>query len=338
MKKNRDVFDVMKIVLSLFVVGIHTELFVEILNPIFRMAVPLYFITSSYFFFGKIHFIKSNEVKRLYLKEFVKRNLRLYAFWFILLFPVTVILRGWQNQKLVFVCIDIIKRFLFNSTFRASWYIMALIIGVSVVYFLSKIIPDKIIFWGSFSIYVIACLVSNYYGLFSHDFIIIRLYEWYMRHFVSLLNSWPISLIWICIGKMIAEKDKENYMNLEFYVIVGVLSFVCLYFEQLYILNKDISKVNDCYFSLIPLCWMIFLIIKNMNFTCKKAFALRKLSTILYVTHASTIDILNAMLKVFNIRNSLLTFILVIVIGIVIYHMISILEKNKYFKWLKYSY
>lgn len=215
---------------------------------------------------------------------------------------------------------------------------MALIIGISAIYYMSMLFSDKRILFVCTIIYCVLCLTSNYYGLFSADSGLIILYERYVACFGSLTNSWLASLLWICLGKIIAAKENTGKYNLKVLVSIGVFSFFGLYIEQIFILKASISKENDCYFFLIPLCIAIFLIILKLDIICEKAYVLRKMSTILYVTHASMITVVSFMLKIFEINSNFLVFIVTMIIGLGIYSLIDTLEKRKIFGWIKYSY
>jgi len=76
-------FDLTKFVLSFFVVAIHTELFGEYIYPIVRIAVPLYFIISSYIFFenlkGKDSKEKNQILKKIYKKKFIALSFLVYS-------------------------------------------------------------------------------------------------------------------------------------------------------------------------------------------------------------------------------------------------------------------
>lgn len=78
-RDNIDVFDVAKFIMAIMVVSIHT-LGKYAIYPIFRIAVPLFFMISSFLFFSNSK--KNNGTK--YLKKFCIRNIKLY--FFILLF------------------------------------------------------------------------------------------------------------------------------------------------------------------------------------------------------------------------------------------------------------
>ena len=52
-RKNYDIFDLTKFILSLFIVAIHNSIIPDILSPCARIAVPLFFMISSYLFFER---------------------------------------------------------------------------------------------------------------------------------------------------------------------------------------------------------------------------------------------------------------------------------------------
>ena len=90
---NIDAFDVAKLLLSIFVVAIHAQLLPELLNPLFRVAVPLFVMMSGFLLFGKLGRAEGESAKRRQLLLFIKRNLFLYMFWFIVLLPLTIYAR-----------------------------------------------------------------------------------------------------------------------------------------------------------------------------------------------------------------------------------------------------
>lgn len=65
-------FDVLKIVLAIFIVAIHTTPVTISVRPILRLAVPIFFILSSYLFFSKQSHIESSEEKAYALKKFIR--------------------------------------------------------------------------------------------------------------------------------------------------------------------------------------------------------------------------------------------------------------------------
>lgn len=50
---NYDAVDLLKIILAFFIIQIHSSFYFDWMKPIIRIAVPVYFITSAFFFFEK---------------------------------------------------------------------------------------------------------------------------------------------------------------------------------------------------------------------------------------------------------------------------------------------
>jgi peptidoglycan/LPS O-acetylase OafA/YrhL len=78
-KKNYDVLDLTKFILSFLIVAIHTSLFPHILYPWLRVAVPLFFVISSFLLFSKINSSTSVD-KRKIVRKFIVRQIKLYLF------------------------------------------------------------------------------------------------------------------------------------------------------------------------------------------------------------------------------------------------------------------
>lgn len=84
--KNGDgsVFDILKYMLSVMVVCIHVNKLPDWYNPILRIAVPLFFMMTSYFFFKKQRYSLDGD-RQKNLLQFIKRNILLFLFWTVLL-------------------------------------------------------------------------------------------------------------------------------------------------------------------------------------------------------------------------------------------------------------
>jgi len=162
MKVNKNI-DILKYLISMMVIMIHVGYSYEL--PILRSAVPVFFIISSYLFFSKIQDLNNDIERKHYYYHFFKRALRLYLFWFIALLPFTIVVRGWYDMTFLNVLKEIAVGILFKSTFPASWYISAYVIGISISFYLKK-------YEGAAAIvglvcYILSCLQSNYFYLFD---------------------------------------------------------------------------------------------------------------------------------------------------------------------------
>ena len=158
--------DILKFVLSLFIVAVHFA-DIAMLSPILRCAVPLFFMLSSFFFFKKYDGVVSTKEKNAVLLKYIKRNLVLYLFWFIVLLPYTIILRGWFDEALIPGVLKVCRSFIFSSTFPASWYIMATIIGTSLIALTDRTFNKRFVFIVALLAYAFCCISSNYGKMIS---------------------------------------------------------------------------------------------------------------------------------------------------------------------------
>ena len=329
-KSNIDIFDIAKFILSFFIVAIHTELFPSVLYPWLRIAVPLFFIISSYLFFSKLNKTDTTNHNGI-LKKFVKRNLVLYGIWFIILLPFTVYVRKeWFEEGIFKGLLYSVRGLIFGSTFRASWYIMALVISVSIIYFLSKKISNIVILILSSLVYVVCCLTSNYYNLVEMSSLSF-LCSASDKVFGGMSTSFCSALFWIVIGKIFVEKNcvclKRKALAL--CTVAGCISLFAEY-KILEIFVKP--TVNDTYFSLMFVCPCIFsllLLLKNKKI--QGASWARKSSTITYMMHCEIAMCVSFVLGRFHISNSLLLFASTSVICVIIsYCIIKLSETNKF--------
>ena len=341
--KNYDIFDLVKFILSLFIVSLHSGIVPDILIPVIRTAVPLFFIISSYLFFEKKSALAENSAGGGTLRRFVSRNLKLYFFWAVVLLPVTVVydihtdLASEIRYSALEMMIRYVQRFLFTA-FPASWYIIASVIAVIVLYRIPKKYNSVMLVF-SFALYIICCISSNYYYLFGTDSAIIKFDSiftlvFYLPPYLSFL----VAFIWIGIGKVCAE-SKIAIAPMVRRIVIGILA-IMLYLEYFAIRIFSLSRTNDCYIMLVPLCFFIFLELKSAdNFKAKNAVTLRKMSTIIYCSHITVIRICSSVLKyIFHYSNRVMVFAITQLICMMACVIIFNLEKKHVFSLLKYSH
>lgn len=338
-KKERNAtFDLVKLILALFVVAIHSQLYPQILNPLLRLAVPLFFIISSYFFFGKLKSITEKTEKRRALWRFIKRNITLYAFYFIVLLPHTLYFRNYFSNGVLKGILVLIKSLLFASTFSASWYIQATIFATLIIFFLSRKMKNSILLIITLLIYLLVCVRSSYWELISGYGGINKIAACYEYFFGSPIVSAPAALLWITLGKCFAESKWDINKNLK-YALLPL--FTILLFIEGEIVKRITEKLNpDCYVFLIPVAILVFLIIKDINIKSNVVFQnFGKLSVIIYTTHSVYVTVFNFIFKnILSYQNNIIIFVSVAVFSICTGIVILYLEKYKYFKWLKFAY
>ena len=328
--KVNSVYDILKIILAIMVVLIHGNIFPNILYPWLRIAVPLFFVMSSYFLFSKLNKEKDNQKKKIIIKSFVLRNLKLYLIWFIILLPITLEIKKYFVDYSFFKGLIILLRdFIFSSTFCSSWFIIALIEGCIILYFCSKKISNKLLLIGSFVIYLFITIISTYTFIIPDNKII-----YYFKMIIPApCNSFLVSFMWMMIGKMFAEK-KINY-GYKTNTIIFIISGILLFIEWIFVKNKTNIFTFDCYILLIPFVISIYWFVSNIKpFYYEYSIMLRNISTVMYTTHKSIIYIFNNYIV---IGNKYVVFILVILSCILLTFNVNYLSKY-WLKFLKNAY
>lgn len=339
--KNNDLLDLVKLILSFMIVAVHTKLFDPYLYPWLRLAVPLFFVISSYLFFSKINLCQNSSEKLTALKHFVLRNLKLYAFWFIVLFPICIFTRGWFNEGFWNGIIRIGINLVVGSTFVASWFIAALIIGTTIVFFASKKLSNKTLLIIGIVIHILVSFRSSYMFIFTeidalYDvFIWVLDYEYYMN---APVNSFPAGILWIVCGKIFADGGIKIKIKPSA-IILGV-SCALLFTEWFLIKHYSGEGRNDVYIMLAPCVLALFnILIQLKPINLKHSREMRNISTIVYASHGTFAIVLNHLFEItVGPMPSIVTFLVTSIVCTGAAILVLMLKKYKYLKWLKYSH
>ena len=274
--------DLMKFVLALVVVGIHIHPLPE---PYYtyswgvfgRLAVPFFFIASSYFFFRR-------SPNTSDLKRYVVRLLKMYLFWFIFTAPLTVMQQFTSpHGDLASKILIFIRNFFFGSTFKGSWFLMALIINIPIVYYLKKINSVYLLILGFLITLILVCDTSfRIFMPHNIDFLFNSLDSFYAN---DMGTSSHTAFVYIVIGKIIAEKVVEKATtNKPRLTMMMTISLILLYVDATVVMS--LSGNNAYLLWQIPVASLLFLVALVNNTNAKMPYKdLRKISIIIYISH-----------------------------------------------------
>lgn len=336
-------FDVLKLVLAAFIVGIHSQL-TQVLQPIFRLGVPIFFIMTSYFFFLKQSRLRTHDEKKAAMKNYALRILKLYLFWFIVLLPLIIYYRKWYVDPCLGTVIEVLQYFLFSSTFKASWFLMASLLSILLVWFLSDRVRTSILVVVGVTFYVLCCLTSNYYYICQAIPGFEQAYLAYFSVFTAPFNSFPVALIFVLAGKYLAEH--HVFVTNKHLIPAIILGFVMLYVEYLCLDHQRVMN-NDCYFSLLPLSVALFMFIgQNYIKVDHDTKKLRHYSTVMFCLHASIVPAVKGATKHLfwsvGVDNgdviTVAAFIVTILICILLTRLLLWGARHEKFSFVKYAY
>lgn len=320
-QNNYFLIDILKVVFAIGVVLIHSmpvvdSVFVNsCLYSICRVAVPLFFCFSGFFF------SKGTSVIHV-----IKRILLLYLFWAIVQFPLVL------NQFTSLTLLQAIQKILFVSTFPISWYLTSLIWCVLLTNVFSRFKPITIILIAIF-LYIMCITEFGWYRTLFQETWIDNFNSIYKTFFYSIKYSFPQGLIFFIIGYYGKSLVRLNKTIVYLLLIVGLL---CYSGESIYLYGKEALESTVSMFSIPLLILSLFiLILKSCKVTqyIKAGRLCRNVSTLIYLAHPILLIMLSKHYELMGLN----LFIITILLFIPICYIYFFLRKYKYFKWLKYA-
>lgn len=316
-KIQYDALDGLKLILAVSIAVMHARFLSleRFLYPWLRLAVPLFFITSAYFFFVKL---KSQSSVWRGLGAFVKRILFLYFGWSALLLPVSCFLR----HKVWFVqggWLVLLKDFVLGNFFSVGWFLIALVLSATIVVVLIRTVNKVVVYCLAFINYLLLFL-------FCHTACLPSFFSVYIK-----CLGWPTASVmmgfsWVVIGMALAEMGIDRLWIKKSLLVWSIaVSAFLLWFEWFVLCGRG-NLTASCFFSLIPLATAVFLLALNLRVNLKNAKSYRKFSIVLYCMHFPILDCVRIAFP--RIMSSqmvvhILAFFLCVAIPAVIYKVIN---------------
>lgn len=205
-KKILSGLDVVKFIMALFIVDSHVKGYLitspivqnYVIHPIESLAVPTFFVISSFLFFRKARYA---EYQMNLVWHFMKRLCILYLFWCVVWSPIIYLQKEYFHPITIWVPFYIIRDFFFGSMFDASWFLGALLVGVPVVCGLGRLLKKDVLV---ISVSLFVFLVLHNIEKFPEEWRFF--FEWYNTFELPQLSFWG-GLLWIALGYVLANKS-----------------------------------------------------------------------------------------------------------------------------------
>ncbi len=329
---QNDALDVLKFILALLVVALHSELFPGIIYPWVRIAVPSFFVISSFLFFSR-----NKETQDL--AGYSWRILRLYVAYFVVLLPVTIYVhRGdWFGDGFFNGSVSFLRSLICGSTFLASWFFVALLISVLVVDSLRRLFPSSIIVCLTLPLFIMTVAGSSYSYVLDKHGILNTVVTLCME--IGALRA----MFWVAIGSWIADFSmrRESHILASRRVLFAVLVIgAALLYGEWMIACRRYGRVatNDWLLSLPVVVIPILMLVKDLRISCPIAKDLRLFSVVSYPMHFSIIVCVLGVLRYFDIVDAygIVRFLVSLIAVIAGFLLIRICKKHKvpFFSWM----
>lgn len=307
-KENYYILDILKFFFCLCVIGLHSELLIE-LNPnfyyffekgILRLAVPFFMVTSGFL-------LAKNYSKEESIEVFIKYSKRLLKL--LIFFELIGMAMNFCTQLIIEKngLFQIIKGFIKSAIFypfNALWYIQAVIVGMWISYPFVKKKKTKIGLLFGFLLYIFALLCNSYYFIADGSEIIKN----YMNICISARNGLFVGFFFVLLGFELHKLSDRGMDKRILYFSLIVIYFI--YLIEIIFIRGKISLDDKSLFISSPLISSILLLIATTYKTnSTKTIILRNLSTGMYLLHRPVLStllfVLSSIINI-EIRGSLL--------------------------------
>ncbi len=302
-KKNYGGLDYFKIIAAFLVMMIHTSPLSSfnadadflLARVIARVAVPFFLMVTGFFILPG--FLSGQNADRAMIWHFVKKTALLYALAIVLYLPIGI----YAGHYLDLNIFSALKMVVFDGTFYHLWYFPASIIGVLLLYIMSRRLP----FWGvmviSLALYLVGLFGDSYFGVISGLPVLSSVYEVGFHLFSYTRNGLFYVPIFLAMGAWLGHFGTCCKQRVS---LVGfILSLLLMVAEGFILRHYDLPRHDSMYLLLLPCVFFLFQLLLSLNVRPNKA--LRTISTWIYILHPLAIVLIRGTAKVAGLTSLL---------------------------------
>ncbi len=306
-KPNYGWLDRFRIIAALAVIAIHTsplDTFHEgadffLTRVLARIAVPFFFMVTGHFVVAG--FLPSGKAapstkSMVRFRKFLAKTSMLYLFCIILYLPVGIYAGHYED-----ISVGVLLRMLFfDGTFYHLWYFPACIMGVALVYLLSRFLSLGAMTAVSAVLYVIGLLGDSYYGLVEKVPALETLYGFLFQISSYTRNGLFLAPLFLVLGAWMAgaaqgQGGRALSEKRLFLCSLFALSFALMTGEAFLLRHFQFQRHDSMYLLLVPV--MLFLYRFLLCIPVKSDRAFRTASTWIYVLHPAFIVVVRGIAK-----------------------------------------
>lgn len=328
-KDNYGWLDRFRIIAALLVIAIHTsplgafspegDFFLT--RVLARIAVPFFFMVTGQFVTGKFIAVENTidadekQAGRRCLLRYIRKILILYIGAIILYLPIGIYAKHYQGLTIM----SFLKMLLFDGTFYHLWYFPACLLGVVLVYLLSRFLKLRGILAVSTVLYILGLLGDSYFGLVQKLPAAETLYEFFFQICSYTRNGLFFAPLFLTLGTWCAKKDRRE-STLSFTILL--LSSLLMTAEAFTLRRFSWQRHDSMYIMLVPVMVSLYCFLLCHPKTCGKAEKrFRSVSLWVYILHPAFIIVVRGGAKILHLTpllvdNSLAHYLAVSVLSV----------------------
>lgn len=232
-----------------------------------NFAVPFFFACSAFLFFVKVKTLNSDE-SLAYWKHFSVRLAKMYLVWTLIYFTFQLaswLIYGTCQQDVM----EYFHRLIVYSSYPTIWFLPALWLGMTIVFFMSRSLELGKIVIVSLVLYTILALGECYTNLICQNSVVNTVWNSYINVFVTWRNGLFFATPFITCGYVVAMVEPK--LNKNAYLGLAILFGSLFVIESFIIKRYNFSEYTHCGFFLLPatfclMQWLTLVEIPNKSY------------------------------------------------------------------------
>lgn len=330
--------DAFKLIAALLVICIHTSPLTTLsVNADFfltrivaRIAVPFFLMVSGFFVLPPYLFERSRDSHPLI--RFLEKAALLYALAIVIYLPVNFYAGQFKGlDAAVLICM-----ILFDGTFYHLWYLPAVILGIMIVFLLSRKLPFQLVMSVSLLLYGIGLMGDSYFGAISGVPVLSTAYDAMFHIFSYTRNGLFYAPVFLTMGAWLGHSPRICSVKMS---AAGFALFMALMTVEGFFLHHLVWQRHDSmYLALLPCMYFLYQLV--MAWDQKSQLSFRMISTWIYLIHPLFIVVVRGAAKVTGlvgvlVQNSLIHYLAVSALSVlfaVLVAKLPVFKKKKTFQ------
>lgn len=285
MKKSAEYggLDYFRIISAFLVVAIHTSPLTSFSNTadffftrvLGRIAVPFFFMVTGQFVLSGVMYAGGQSQKQIW--HYIRKVLILYGISILLYMPIGIYAGHYKDLTIG----TALRMLFFDGTFYHLWYFPACIVGVLLLFFLSRWIHIRGMIAVTGILYLLGLLGDSYYGLTAQIPVLKAVYQSGFHLWSYTRNGLFIAPVFMLMGFCMGRAEKIIQRK---YAVVGLaVTFLLMTAEAFALKNAGWQRHDSMYLMLLPVMFFLYQVL--LSFHGKAVKYLRKIATWMYILH-----------------------------------------------------
>ncbi len=301
-----------------------------------RIVVPFFLMVTGQFVAADFLTISRKNGPRLI--KYIKKTSLYYLLSILLYLPIGIYAKQYQGMSIG----GALRLLIFDGTFYHLWYFPACIMGMLLIYLMSRKLSLRTMTVISAILYIIGLFGDSYYGLAEKVPVLNAVYEFGFHIFSYTRNGLFIAPLFLVLGIWMSvlehkreensiQEESSNQVDLMPYIVGLTASFAVMTIEAFTLRHFQLQRHDSMYFALVPT--MFFLYQCLLCLPKKPSISCRTASTWIYILHPAFIVVVRAIAKLLKrtdllVDNSVVLYLTVTCLSVAAALVIVYIEEN----------